>query len=642
MKLQSSFVTAARIALAWSLIAGSVSIARDSKLSGSANQVDAARTTLRGSLRDAAGAVVEGATVEAWYSPRLSDSMPFTSGIEDVVTTKTDDRGHFRLTLLRGTVYSVAAYWTTPDGEHRQSSIVDTMGDRVLSLEQSEEASGQRLDVRVRGDRVVFGVRGELRATVFVDAANSRRIATKPIVGTDPVLFDVPFTAEHSVVKVLLEDAIGPISIHAQRMPKTRKNFDIRVLLTLPTGPPVHFRVVDTAGKPIASATLVSRARLTESAPWRPHATTDEDGRATLRSIADFDKHWVVCARATGYRDAIAFRNVTSGQVGGQTITDWDIDRTIVLTMTPGPPVIGRILDEHGRGVPGVPVAATYDITKPHGMGRTCTVTSTDHEGRFRYEPAANTDSLRLVAVLPPAEHSRLTRDAVACPSPRIDLVAPGPNDDGRTPVVDFGTATLRTIQIRGPGGQPAPGAAIVTLSDRFDSLVDAMARSPRADKRGYVAFYSFGGPMAKTPRDNSDVSPHESVFAILEGIGWSEIRRSETASSATTRIQLEPFTRREVVVVDEERRPVAGVWTNANVSMRSGERDATLQHFLVGASFLGLRQKSDSDGRMVLWSVDRPGMLYRMRFQPPDRNYRIVECELPPPSEDWLITLTR
>ncbi|MCB9882759.1 MAG: carboxypeptidase regulatory-like domain-containing protein [Planctomycetes bacterium] len=649
MRLQSSLVIAARIAFAIGIAGTGALVAQDGTQQNVAEPAPLQRERLRGSLRDAGGNAIEGANIEAWYAPVAAEAVLF--GIEDVVTTKTDARGRFELSLLRGAVYSIVGYWKDAEGVARQSVVTTSTGDRLVTLEPAEElTSGAEVDVVVSGDRAAYGILGQLRATVFCDGANWRRFATKPIDGDEPVRFEVPFTGDRGRVKIVVEDDRGPIHVNTMFLRKQTKVWQSRV--NLPKGPKVDVHVTDKDGKAIAGAQIQCPQSVWGSSPWRTHAVTDDEGHASITTIEEFDKQWTIRVRAPGYVEAYGFRSSGQGHLCGKPCTEWAADKPIVFTLEAGEPLVGTVLDENGKGLPGIPVAMSYDVSlmvQPNsyrGLGSTAMLATTDEEGKYRFGGVGKPDSLRLMAALPPEILARLSKNSDVVPASWIELDASRAGSKSEVPTLDFSKAAIRVFSIRKPGGTPARGAAIVSLTDHSDSVKEAIERAPRADKRGRVALFVFAEPKSNPLINLFKRSSARSEFAILEGEGWKELRSSDLATEPGKEdepipLELEPFTERNVLVVDGDGQPLAGVTSNIGGSSWSGS--GAMIDFARAANAIGLAQKSDDQGRMRLWSIDVPNMQHRISFHAQSKtNRNQVTLQLPSPGEEWTVTIAK
>ncbi len=163
-------------------------------------------------------------------------------------------------------------------------------------------------------------------------------------------------------------------------IPAGESDFDLGDL-TLAAGGAIHGIVTDPGGAPAGRATIQALERDLYEAPART-TTTDLDGRFRLAGfssdLADLG------IQATGYPVHVEL--------------DVRVDRTdpVLIELRPGASVDGRVLDNGGNGVAGVPVYLWFEFDYSSNVDPrlwdavdTLPEQVTDRDGRFRFDGLA-------------------------------------------------------------------------------------------------------------------------------------------------------------------------------------------------------------------------------------------------------------
>lgn len=576
-------------------------------------------------MRNAAGEAVVDAKVIAFYAPTAEGFTTF--GITDVVEAKSDEDGRFDLNVLVGCRYSLVATWKDKDAITRQSSLQTCQEGEIISLDEGSDVAGATLDVVVRGDRTLFGIQGDLRATILVDGINRLDMATKLVPASDEaVRFEVPFTMARSTIKILVADDNGVLSrgqavlLHGNVGKWSTK---------LATSPELALRVLDAKRQPVTGAFVDVPNQYWGGGAWRVHGQTDAEGIVKLTTASSGEHRWTLRVRKAGFREAFVHKQGTRGHLAGHPFTDWPKQGPIDVVLEASPPVGGRIVDADGKGVAGIPVAMSRDISLSteknsySGLGSDTEVVETDAEGWYRFTAPHNLDGLRVFALLPSAVHARYHRESRAMPTARIDVsveVLGGKTEA----ILDLSQLVVHDFVLRRSDGQPARGAAIIDNPIGGSHTRDALDRALRADRRGRVAIL------------NRDPKKARELFAILEGVGWAELPTT-ASSDAPTEVELTPFAIRDVQCVDSEGKPVEGVRSQIQGSSWSG--NSSLLRLAQTVNEVGLSSVSNARGAMRLWSIDVPGLTHNVGFTKANRN--AIRQRLPPVGEVWVVTMS-
>lgn len=585
------------------------------------------RGKLRGVVRDIDGKNVANAVVELWLRP-CANYVPI--GPQDSVETKTDARGRFSASILRGYAYSAVATWTAGDGEARQSKLHEgCWADALVRLEQRKKVGWTEMEATLTFDRDGYGLHGDVRATFFVDGVNPRVLDDSSYDSGVTRQVRIPFSDDRGRFAVLVRDDRGPI--HQTTLSAYVKGRNWRYAIR--KGEPLAFRVVDRTGAPIEGAEIASM--LVSRAGWRVDAVTDAGGEALSHSTTRTPTRWTVRVRAPGYRESLAFRSGTRGNLNGQIANPWTEQSTLQITLEKQAARTGRLLDSAGRGIAGVGVVLARGLTlktapnSSQGFSRTREIFVTDEEGRFVVPALAQAEDASWNAVLPPDVLRRASAklESGARPPAAVDLTPSGkPGEDGtHPPVVDLREWTARPYSIRLQGNLPARSAAVVPVRDLVANRDRALARAVRTDRRGACVLFDRGAK-----------SEH---VALLEGKGWARLAATDLEPDAdgVQRIELAPFTERRVRILDRSGRPVAGATVSITGSSWSGSGiEIDIARAL---NAIGLSATSDEDGRMTLWSIEVPRLSHRLRFR---KGSASAKQPLPPPStEVWVVELS-
>lgn len=161
-------------------------------------------------------------------------------------------------------------------------------------------------------------------------------------------------------------------------VPPGESDFDFGDL-TLVAGAKIHGVVTDAGGEPVAEATVQARGQSRMDRSTARTAATDADGRFRLGGLSSELADLGV--RAAGYpllvRPGVRANN----------------DEPIVIELVPGASLGGRVIDNGGNGVAGIPVRLAIERDyRAGGDPRLWEGTDmfprgvTDDEGRFRFE----------------------------------------------------------------------------------------------------------------------------------------------------------------------------------------------------------------------------------------------------------------
>ncbi|MCB9891018.1 MAG: hypothetical protein H6833_05175, partial [Planctomycetes bacterium] len=243
------------------------------------------REVLRGVVRDRSGHAVVGADVEAWLRPQdhlhpLGSPVVFGSGdsMLDRVRATTDDRGGFRLEVLRGHAYSVAASWRDETGTRSVTRVHDeaTAGERLRLLEVDPPPT-----VRMRVESIPIAFRHEpMRLTVYLDGKNPLPVFDTELdlethVGKD-ITVAIPYDTESGDFVAVLSHVRGVLQSGAASLRASSPYVRQRRVSTIEA----NVRVVDGDGSPLDGVTLETFG-VRNAGAWFA-GKTDGHGRASL------------------------------------------------------------------------------------------------------------------------------------------------------------------------------------------------------------------------------------------------------------------------------------------------------------------------------------------------------------------------
>ncbi len=163
-------------------------------------------------------------------------------------------------------------------------------------------------------------------------------------------------------------------------IPTGESDFDLGDL-TLAAGGAIHGIVTGPGGEPVGRATLQAHERDRFEAPART-TTTDADGRFRLR----------------GFSSVLADLGVEASGYPAHVEPNVRVDHAdpVLIELRPGASIAGRVLDNGGNGVAGVPVYLWFEVdyssdVDPRLWDAVDTLPEqvTDRDGRFRFDGLA-------------------------------------------------------------------------------------------------------------------------------------------------------------------------------------------------------------------------------------------------------------
>ncbi|MCA8968423.1 MAG: hypothetical protein KDC95_01515 [Planctomycetes bacterium] len=571
------------------------------------------RDVLRGVVRDRDGHAVVGADVEAWLRPQdhfhpLGSPVAFGggNGMLDHLWATTDDRGGFRLEVLRGHCYSVAASWRGETGKRSVTRVYDaaTAGERLRLVEVDPPPS-----VRLRVESIPIAFRHEpMRLTVYLDGQNPLPVFDTELdleahVGTD-MTAEMPYDTEIGAFVAVLSHARGVLQTGAASLRASSPYVRQRRVSTVETN--VH--VVDADGSPLDGVTLETFG-VRNAGAWFA-GKTDGHGRASLVFPVSSDSSWLLRARKPGFVEA-AFYRIDRAYYGSEQVAG-TLPSVIELKLRParGPFQL--------RGFDGKPVvgASVVFARRPQGHaanralfhGSIVDLATSDVSGSLGLEHLGTQfqlDPLRIL--LPPAAMSPLEASLGGYPMPGADLLMTAPEDR----IVDLSRLHLLKLHVALPDGRPARGAECHRQSDLDKTPgvlslanVASVASVNRTDRRGRVAVLS---------------NARDSYYVIQRGEGWAATPTYTEIIETSQRgepfdVRLEAFARRAFRILDTSGKPVAGVrarivGTTVRAVMGNDRR------FANSVNRQGLAGTTDDQGMMSLWWIDDPSVEYQLEF---------------------------
>lgn len=473
---------------------------------------------LRGKVVDKDGrAVPDARLIASTEDPMRAQSASWSMANSDSV-------GHFVVeNLARETPYQllVEAGGFAPKRVNIPAEQGPLVADLEIVLARGAGVSGALVD---RDDLPVSGAKVILRPDLSPTAGGQLQRPGDPILGVSdahgrfllegvpPGRYDVSASGR----------GFAPADFPGIEVP-AEEGFDLGTLTLLP-GAEIEGRVTDSTGAAVSGAaiqafTAPNLRRMSGATPAGDPATSDRDGRFTIDSLPQ-DQLVDLVTTAEGF--------ATHESLGHRTPTE----QPVVIALSPGSTVHGRVIDDGGRGLGSAHVQVGPDYARRAApmlqAGRNAT-TQSDEEGRFRLDHVANGFwTIR----------AWIDRSSFGTAKLYID-------EAGDQEVeIRIETAIEITGWVTGTEGQPVPGVEITVASQEGGS--SSTARLGITDGSG--RYRGFGGKF----------EGRNSVVANHPDFARSEVEVELRRGSNRVDLRLEPGWQIRGRVIDSDGAPAA------------------------------------------------------------------------------------
>lgn len=568
------------------------------------------RAEIRGVVRSLEGAPVVGARVEAWLRPSTGLE---TYEIEDSVVAKTDARGRFRVSVLDGYAYSVAASWRGREGQLAHAEVHEGVrAGRLLRLQESELRLGPST-VRVDYDaRAPLYARG-LSVRVELPGANPRILFEAAVARGVEQEFELPFVGPSRRVQVfvLSDDRVLQTQSFAVRSVPLALRFGLPVPTT------VSVQVADDAGKPIPHARIEAQDAMRQL--WSYAGKTDASGAASAVFVPSRSTRWTLRVSAPGYRETYCQRYASKFYAEG--ISTSKVPNPVRIVLVKATPLSGEFLGVDGKPVVGAKIHLARYVqlrtarASTRGLGTRSDFVRTDASGRFEFPSLGESTNVRLQTILSPSLLRPILSELDGFPVPETTLTLWSRSQrvrEAEIDTVDLSKWTLRRVRVVLPDRRPARQAALVPLAEVSSNLKQALERVPRADRRGRLSW--FGNAKSGD------------WLIVVEGYGWklepSTTFLLDADDPDPLEIELEPFTRRRVQVVDAKGAGVPGV--RCSISGSSWRGSGPEIQCAARLNPIGLTGVSDENGFLEIWSIDRNQLTHQLSFRKGRQRVRV------------------
>jgi hypothetical protein len=580
------------------------------------------RELLAGRVLDAAGAPVAGARVTLVHRPV---ALAREYGKLDHRESTTDERGRFRVEVLRGRPYSAFASWGGPEAPVVSACMENAVGGSSPTLRE-QAAAIVPLRVAIHGldaweELGPFGFRAVPYTvqpwTVPLFRAEDGSLLLPPLPGTGCTLEVLTREGEVLFGAWLTHGRQARVGIE-NREPGSSAGLQ---LLHVPPPLAIPLEVVAAgAGTPIAGAeirvrsnwyahslpTWASMRALTTSDAWRRVGISDAEGRATVRvpvegRLQERGSKAHCCFWISSPGRANAFAGWTNGHAYRDSEFLEHDAWPVRVGLHEAEPVRGRVTLDGRTPLTFAPVLLFGDVRVRDREGHTywnapLAVARTDEQGRFRFEDFGLGRSPLRIAI--PTDEDGVRRQlappGAALPTFLTPFLQAGVlSADGQEPIPrDLGEAVLGAkeplrIEVTDQRGSPVRGATVHLVPARFADSGTA-AQSAMTGGDGRCTQFAIDGEAT--------------LMAIHPEIGFALLSVGERRELS---MPLEPFAVLEGQVLDAERQPVAGALVYDAGTIRSRGGGTHSLRSLLGESLM--RTRTDAEGRFRLRYVPDP-----------------------------------